>query len=280
MGLVDFLQSKKGKKIMAFLYGWGAAVVIVGAMFKIQHWPGAGAMLVAGLTTEAVIFFFSAFEPIHEDVDWSLVYPELAHTDEPDHEAIDAKGEEVVAEIDNQGTITEQLDNMLEEAKIGPDLIESLGDGLRGLSDQTQKLSNITDASLATQDYVDNLKDASNKVGELSEKYEQASESLGALSMTAEDGKAYSEQMQKVAQNLSALNNVYEMQLQSAQEQSQNNKEMYDNMSAFITNLRDSVEDTQLYKENISELAQNLSKLNTVYGNMLSAMSVGGNNNG
>jgi len=280
MGLVDFLQSKKGKKIMGFLYGWGAAVVIIGAMFKIQHWPGAGAMLVAGLSTEAVIFFFSAFEPIHEDVDWSLVYPELAHTDDHDeHEALDA-GEEVVAEIDSKGTITEQLDDMLEEAKIGPDLIESLGDGLRGLSDQTQKLSNITDASLATQDYVDNLKSASNKVGELSQKYEEASESLGAISMTAEDGKEYSAAMQKVAQNLTALNNVYEMQLQSAQDQASHTKEMYDNMSAFITNLRDSVEDTQAYKENISELAQNLSKLNTVYGNMLSAMNMGGNNNG
>ena len=68
--------SKKWKQFMAKLYGWGASVVIIGALFKIQHYPGAGPMLVLGLGTEAVIFFFSAFEPPHEDPDWSLVYPQ------------------------------------------------------------------------------------------------------------------------------------------------------------------------------------------------------------
>ena len=72
------MGGKKWKSFMAKLYGFGAAIVIVGAMFKIMHWPGAGPMLVVGLSTEAVIFFFSAFEPPHEEVDWSLVYPELA----------------------------------------------------------------------------------------------------------------------------------------------------------------------------------------------------------
>jgi len=85
MGFIDSLQSKKGKKFMGYLYGWGAAIVIIGAMFKIQHWPGASAMLVAGLSIEAVIFFFSAFEPIHEEIDWSLVYPELAGMHDDDH---------------------------------------------------------------------------------------------------------------------------------------------------------------------------------------------------
>ncbi len=79
MGFIDALQSKKGKVFMGYLYGWGAAVVIVGAMFKIQHWPGASPMLVAGLSIEAVIFFFSAFEPIHEVYKWELVYPVLSH---------------------------------------------------------------------------------------------------------------------------------------------------------------------------------------------------------
>ena len=78
--------SKGWKKFMAKLYGIGAAVVIVGAIFKIMHWPGAGPMLVAGLGTEAVIFFFSAFEPITRRSKWELVYPELAlgHSDDLD----------------------------------------------------------------------------------------------------------------------------------------------------------------------------------------------------
>ncbi|MEZ7942001.1 MAG: gliding motility protein GldL, partial [Flavobacteriales bacterium] len=112
---------------MAKLYGIGAAVVIVGAMFKIQHWPFAGPMLVCGLTVEAIIFFFSAFEPPHEDPDWTLVYPELA------------SGEK---DTSNGGKrITEQLDDMLLEAKIEPSLIQSLGDGMRSLSTQAKDLS-------------------------------------------------------------------------------------------------------------------------------------------
>src|SRR5882757_10873740 len=83
MGISDLTQGKNFKKFMARLYGWGASVVIVGALFKIQHWPMSGFFLVLGLGTEAVIFFFSAFEPPHEEVDWSLVYPELAGMHEP-----------------------------------------------------------------------------------------------------------------------------------------------------------------------------------------------------
>ena len=133
------MGGKKWKSFMAKLYGFGAAIVIVGAMFKIMHWPGAGPMLVVGLSTEAVIFFFSAFEPPHEDVDWSLVYPELAgmHGEEGEQQKIE----------EDKGSLTEQLDTMLEDAKIGPELMASLGDGLRSLSDQAGKLNNITDAS-------------------------------------------------------------------------------------------------------------------------------------
>ena len=103
------MGGKKWKSFMAKLYGFGAAIVIVGAMFKIMHWPGAGPMLVIGLSTEAVIFFFSAFEPPHEEVDWSLVYPELAgmHGEE---------GDNAHAKIEDKGSVTEQLDNMLEDA--------------------------------------------------------------------------------------------------------------------------------------------------------------------
>src|SRR3954465_10011230 len=134
------MGGKKWKSFMAKLYGFGAAIVIVGAMFKIMHWPGAGPMLVVGLSTEAVIFFFSAFEPPHEEVDWSLVYPELSgmHSEE---------GEE--AKIEDK-PLTEQLDNMLEKAKIGPELIESLGKGLQNLSENANKLSDVSEATVAT----------------------------------------------------------------------------------------------------------------------------------
>lgn len=124
------MKGKKWKNFMAKLYGWGASIVIMGALFKIQHWPGAGIMLTIGLTTEAIIFFFSAFEKPHEEPDWSLVYPELAGM----------HGEEKEEEKKKSGTVTEELDKMLEEAKIGPELLQSLGDGLRNLSSSANKL--------------------------------------------------------------------------------------------------------------------------------------------
>ena len=115
--------SKGWKKFMAKLYGIGAAIVIMGALFKIMHWPFAGPMLVVGLSTEAVIFLFSAFEPIHEDPNWELVYPELAlgHSDDLDHDNFLL---EQVA-VDGNG-ITDQLDKMLEEAKIDGEFLNVL----------------------------------------------------------------------------------------------------------------------------------------------------------
>ena len=105
------MQSKTGKVFMSYLYGWGAAVVILGALFKIQHYPGASLMLIIGLTTEALIFFFSVFEPMHEELDWSLVYPELAHMEDMEDEDHIEEGDKGYVP---KGTVTEQLDRMLE----------------------------------------------------------------------------------------------------------------------------------------------------------------------
>jgi gliding motility-associated protein GldL len=251
--------SKSWKKFMAKLYGIGAAVVIIGALFKIQHWPFAGALLVVGLTTEAVIFFFSAFEPVHEELDWSLVYPEL-RSGEPAKESLSHGDDE---------SITEQLDNMLEEAKIEPELIASLGNGLRSLSSQAEKLNEISDASVATNEYTESLKGASAKVGELSDSYARASEALTGLTEGQAEGASTGEHLKKMSSNLAELNNMYETQLQELQTSSQ----LYSGITELMKNLNESVEDTKKYKENISELASNLSRLNTVYGNMLSAMS-------
>jgi len=271
MGFIQSLQSKKGKKFMGYLYGWGAAIVIIGAMFKIQHWPFASAMLVCGLSIEAVIFFFSAFEPVHEETDWSLVYPELRgmHDEDGDGHGHDHKAVKKVS----GDPIAQKLDAMLEEAKIGPELIASLGDSFKSLSEHASKLNNLTDATVVTKDYIDSVKGATSNMGKLSEGYLKASSSLVDLSESNIDGKAYGEQLQQVSKNLSALNAVYELQLQGSQEQLKQSNKMFDNMGTMIKNLSESVEDTQKYKDEISKLAVNLNALNTVYGNMLSAMN-------
>ncbi len=260
------MGGKKWKSFMAKLYGFGAAIVIVGAMFKIMHWPGAGPMLVVGLSTEAVIFFFSAFEPPHEEVDWSLVYPELAgmhgEEGEKEHDKIE----------EDKGTITEQLDNMLEDAKIGPELIASLGEGMRSLSDQAGKLSNITDASVATNEYVSSVQSAAKNVDSLSGAYSKAAESLMGLAVTNDDSASLGEQIVKVSKNLSALNASYELQLQGSNDHLKATSKFYEGLSDLMKNLNDSVDDTKRYKEQIGQLSSNLESLNTIYGNMLTAM--------
>jgi gliding motility-associated protein GldL len=250
---------------MAKLYGLGASVVLIGALFKIEHWPMADTFLIIGLTTEAVIFAFSAFEPPHEEPDWSLVYPELASADH-------AMGEDF--KKDDQRSITEQLDDMLESAKIEPELIESLGQGMRSLSDQARQMGEITGAASATSEYADSLKDASAKVGVLSESYSKASESLAGLSNSVEAGNNAGESLDRMSKNLSDLNEMYELQLRSSREKLEAANQMFEGVGEMLTHLRDSVDDTKRYKENISVLSENLGKLNTVYGNMLAAMTV------
>jgi len=283
---------------------WGASVVIIGALFKIQHYPGATIALITGLSTEALIFLVYGILPPHEDVDWSLVYPELAGL----HGGGDEHGEKEEA----KGSITEQLDDLLEEAKIGPELIESLGSGLKSLSENTAKMSGIADASVATGEYVNNVKNASKNISDLSNSSSRAAESLGSISDSDISGTtknyvnkiqsvadsmselnsssnkaaetlkglsvgnpgAYVEHMEKMATNVAALNSVYEMQLKSSNDQVRASGALYDSISKLVENVGESVEDTRRYKTEMSQLVQNLESLNTVYGGMLTAMNM------
>jgi gliding motility-associated protein GldL len=267
MGIVQFLfETKKGKKVMGLLYGLGASVVIIGALFKIEHWPGASAMLIVGLGTEALIFAVSAFEPPHTEVDWTLAYPELAGLE-------DDQLTEAARRKSGKDSVAQEMDKMLEEAKIGPELIESLGTGFRNLSEHTAHLNDISDASVATNEYVDNVKNASNRMQNLSESYEKASETLTGITISPEDGGSYSENLRSVSSKLSELNNIYELQLKSASEHMEASTRAYEGMDNLMSNLQASLRSTEEYKTNIAELATNLSELNTIYGNMLNAMS-------
>jgi len=250
--------SKGWKNLMAKIYGLGASVVILGALFKIQHWEFASEMLILGLGTEALIFAFSAFEKPHEEPDWTLVYPELA-TPKDGNAPLPKK---------KAGTVTEKLDDMLKEANIDTELLERLGDGMRHLGEQASKMGEVADASVATKEYSASLHDASAKVSELSQTYAQVSESLTGMKGASEMGDTVGAAMQQMSTNLSSLNEMYASQL----EQLKQNKELYAGMGELVQNLNDSVEDTKQYKENISELSKNLASLNTVYANMLNAM--------
>jgi gliding motility-associated protein GldL len=206
--MANFFESKLGKNIMAKAYGLGAAVVIIGALFKIMHWPGANEMLIIGMGTEAIIFCISAFEPIHEDWDWSLVHPELAGMEGDDKKSI------------NQGSVSQQLDSMLAEAKIGPELIEGLGLGLRSLSSNVSSMSDLSGATVATKEYADNLSKANEQIIGMNSSYSRAVTALDSLSETTETFKettlrvaninaTLNDNLVSFDQNIQSLNKVY-----------------------------------------------------------------------
>ncbi|MBL7933809.1 MAG: gliding motility protein GldL [Bacteroidia bacterium] len=261
------LPKVKGmKKVMHMVTCFGAATVILGALFKIMHYPGASIMLPAGLIVETLLFIFFGLDIPHEEVDWTLAYPELAGMG---HDATAHTEEE-----EENLPITAQLDNLLADAKIGPDLIESLGTGIRSLSDTTSKIADISNATVATNEYVDSVKNAAKNVSNLSETYSRAADSMANLADSNEAGASIGDSLNKVSKNLSALNATYELQLQGSQQHLEATSKFYDGLADLMKNLHDSVDDTKKYRQEMSTLSSNLTALNTVYGNMLSAMNV------
>lgn len=278
--------SYKKKKIMNMVTGFGAAIVIIGAMFKIQHWPGATIALIGGLSVEAILFIMGAFEAPHMEVDWSLVYPELAVSHDEEHgDELDAHDDEggasshstaVSASAGNGDAVSQKLDQMLMDANIGGDLIESLGEGLRNFGETAQSLNSVGTASQATEGLVSSLEGASQNVDKMSDAYQKASESLAGITDLKGEGTSYAEQLVAMTKNLGELNGVYEQQIEANAGSMKLSSDIQQNINELLVNLSDSVEDTKRYKTEVAALGENLSKLNTVYGNMLSAMTLTG----
>ena len=200
-------KSKASKKFMNMAYGLGAAIVIVGALFKIIHFeigPLTGnVMLTIGLVTEAIIFALSAFEPVDDELDWSLVYPELAGGQSMKKEG---KG-------DAQGMLSQKLDNLLKEAKIDGELISSLGESIRGFEGAAKNMSSTVDSVEASKKYGEELSLAAAQMESLNGLYkvqlEGASKQQTINEESVENAAKLKEQMQSLASNLSSLNGVY-----------------------------------------------------------------------
>lgn len=194
------------KKMMGFLYGMGAAVVIVGALFKLQHWPGADMMLIVGLLTEAAIFALSAFEPVEKDLNWELVYPELAGG------IVGSKGKkENPAEA--QGLLSQKLDSMLKEAKIDGALMESLGASIKNFEGAAKSIAPTVDSMAGQKKYSEEMSQAAAQMEALNSLYkvqlESASRNAEANKEIAENANKLKEQMQSMTSNIASLNSVY-----------------------------------------------------------------------
>jgi len=345
MNFTQVFESNGWKNFMAKLYGIGAAVVIIGALFKIQHWAGAGYMLTVGLGTEAIIFFFSAFEPLHEEDDWSLVFPQLGGLGDDD-EVI--KPTYPTPTVGGGGpSAIEKFDKLLENAEINPGMFDKLGEGLNSLSKTTASLGDMTDATVATTEYADNVKVAAETVTKLTDVYQQSTESVSEsaadlseayskaannvsgsgenfadvlnksseslteiidqsgndfastiakagddfavsygqladsmnidFSSVTEGNKTYVDHLDSLNKNLSALNAVHELELQSTNDRLQTSQELYDGIEEMMGSMKNTLGEAHRYNENLENLNQKLNALNNVYGGMLNAMNVNSN---
>lgn len=249
--------------VMPKIYGIGAAVVILGAMFKILDWQGANWMIGIGLSTEAVIFFLSAFEPRPQEVDWSKVYPELAGGE--------SSGRAKAKAAASDG-VTQKLDDMLSKAKVGPELIESLGKGMQNLASSAEKMGNLADAAVATNEYATNVKTAAKTLVDMNASYGKTAAALTEMSAASQDAKEYHNQVKTVTQNLSALNAVYELELQDANSHVKALNKFYSNMTTAMEGITAAGKETEAFKNELAKLNANVSSLNKIYGGMLSAM--------
>ena len=293
MNLAELVQSSGWKNFIAKLYGLGASVVIIGALFKIQHWPLAGTMLTIGLLTEAVIFFFSAFEPLHEEVDWSLVYPELAGIPEDETPELASHGGKYHGVSGGGGgygggagsVALAKFDEMLEKAEISPDLFQKLGVGMKKLSETTANMNVIGDVTAASSKYMNTINSANDSLGKLSDSYQSTTKLINdtsstygkmadSLSVIEVGGKSYQQQLESLNKNLSALNAVYELQRKGADDHLKESDSLYKGIQGLMKDLSESAGDTKKYRDQITKLNDNLSALNNVYGNMLAAMNV------
>lgn len=335
MGIDTLVRSKAYKQITAKLYGVGASIVIVGALFKINHWPFATELLIVGMLTEAVIFFFSAFEPLHVTYDWSLVFPELAgmegltpqeedekkrliHEQQKENPSVfgGIKGEgginiiggasgDIVLGGTSGISATQELDKMLEDAKIGPELIESLGKGLQKLSDTAEGLSSVANAAETSEKFIKNVSEASYSVVELTNAYKKTSdylnkdllasgeylssvqEATSAVSTLANIYKetantlsvgdaSYIDGLKTMATSLASINALYQMQIENSSAQLEATKNVQERIDNLVVNFADTAENVLKYKEQVNALSKKVGSLNDIYGNMLAAMQVKG----
>jgi gliding motility-associated protein GldL len=269
---------------MAKLYGLGAAVVLLGALFKLQHWPMAGLMLTVGMTTEVIIFFFSAFEPVHEELDWTLVYPELAGIESENGEMNSGNrpaqrtsggsagysggnggGYGYSAPGGGGGGSLTKFDQMMENAEITPELFDRLGHGLKKLNETTENLNNVSDVTTATDQYVNNMQAASESINLLTDSYSKSKEalnqSIGQLSNVYQESADMIRQSgQETAHKMNQSTQAFAEKVNQSGEDLANS---YKEISEMVKS--DVMQGNNAYNEKLQELNKNLAALNDAY---------------
>ncbi|WP_247679901.1 MULTISPECIES: gliding motility protein GldL [Chitinophaga] len=238
-------------KWLNFFVCIAASVVIIGALFKLQHWRGADIALILGLSTEALIFFVYAFVPdsgaSHEG------------------QVVAVAGSPAVA----------GLDKMLQEADITPANLQRLSENFQKLGTTVDKMRDISDVVAATGDYTQKTREAASAIGNVANAYTTAAAAVSSFNSASESTKEFHVQMQGMTKNLASLNTIYELELQDTNNHLKAMNKFYSNLHNASVAMSGSIDDAKKTQEQISQLAKNLSNLNSIYGNMLSAMNGG-----
>jgi len=251
--------------IAPIITGLGASVAIIGALFKIMHWPGAAVFLIIGLGAEAMLFGLFAFAPVPSEPDWTIIHPQLAADSDP--HAAHGEGDKATP-----GNLTKKLDVMLDQAGLNQDSVNKFATGLNSLSTTVSQMNDLSSAATASNEYATNVKAASASITEMNKSYSKTVEAMSSMANATVDAKEYHTQVQSITKNLGALNAVYEMELQDANNHLKSMNKFYGNLSSAMESMVDASKDANQFKNEMARLTANLTTLNNVYGNMLSAM--------
>lgn len=263
-----FFETKQGKYIKNLIIGMGASVVLLGALFKIQHWPFAGIMLTAGMLTEAFIFALLGLLPPHKDYYWERFYPNIDENPHVEAYRKGAKFDSAAGKVSPGAT----LDKMMEEAQITPANIRKLGDNFQRFGAVVEQIKDVSDVTSATNEYSQSARDAATALGEMKNTFVGASNTMASFNNAAEDTTKFHEQVQVLSRNLGSLNQIYEVELQDANNHLKAMNKFYSNLVSASDAMASSAQDAVAAKEQIAQLSKNLTTLNSIYGNMLTAM--------
>ena len=264
------MATPKGSRIVGVVYSAGAAVVILGALFKIMHWPGAGVVLTIGMMTEVFLFLIGVFEKPPRVNDWSLVFPELAGEEGDGASALKSKNASLPS---------------LDTPPVSEEDVQKLSDSIKRLTDTASQLSSFSAASAVTETYIKNVSSASDAISSFSNSQKSLIESSAVLvdsykgfadNMTAvsSDSKEFMEKISTLNTTLGSVNATYELQLQNMNSQASAFNNVNESLEKINAVMESSVKETEAYKEQTAKLTQQVSSLNNIYGNMLNAMNV------
>jgi gliding motility-associated protein GldL len=269
-----FFKTHRGKIVLNFLFSFFAAVVIFAAMMKILHWKNADLAIMVGLIAEAIVFLVMALlVPPPEEPHWQRYFPNI--NEHPDVEkARTGKFEVTPLALGNSSgnPALTKLEDMLRDADITPANLGRLGDNFKKLGTTVDKMSDITDVVSATGDYTAKTRAASTALEQMKDAYVGAANSIQHFNKAADGTKQFHEQVQVLTKNLSSLNTIYELELQDTNNHLKAMNQFYSNLVNASQAMEGSVTDAKKAQEQIALLANNLGRLNNIYGNMLSAM--------